>query len=162
MAVKIRLRRMGAKKKPFYRIVVADSRAARDGRFIEQIGYFDPTMDPPKVSLDAEKAKLWLSRGAQPTDVVRSIISKIVGTEAAEKAETAPAPEEKPKRTRKKKEETAPAAEVEKAAEPEAVAEETKIAEPETAVEEADVVAEEAKAEEVSAEPETEQTPAEE
>ena len=73
MAVKIRLRRMGAKKAPFYRIVVADS---RDGRFIEEIGYYDPTKDPSVVSVDAEKAKKWIADGAQPTDTVKTILKK--------------------------------------------------------------------------------------
>ena len=72
--VKIRLRRMGAKKAPFYRVVVADSRFARDGRFIEEIGYYDPTKEPSVVKIDAEKAKQWLSNGAQPTDTVREIL----------------------------------------------------------------------------------------
>lgn len=76
MAVKIRLRRMGAKKNPFYRIVVADSRYPRDGRFIEEIGYYDPTKDPAVVKLDAEKAKQWIANGAQPTDTVRGILKK--------------------------------------------------------------------------------------
>ncbi len=76
MAVKIRLRRMGAKKAPFYRIVVADSRYPRDGRFIEEIGYYDPTKEPSVVKIDAEKAKQWISNGAQPTDTVRSILKK--------------------------------------------------------------------------------------
>ena len=74
--VKIRLRRMGAKKAPFYRVVVADSRFARDGRFIEEIGYYDPTKEPSVVKIDAEKAKQWLSNGAQPTDTVREILEK--------------------------------------------------------------------------------------
>lgn len=74
--VKIRLRRMGAKKAPFYRVVVADSRFARDGRFIEEIGYYDPTKDPSVVKIDAEKAKQWLDNGAQPTDTVREILKK--------------------------------------------------------------------------------------
>ena len=73
--VKIRLRRMGAKKAPFYR-VVADSRFARDGRFIEEIGYYDPTKEPSVVKIDAEKAKQWLDNGAQPTDTVREILKK--------------------------------------------------------------------------------------
>ncbi len=76
MAVKIRLRRMGAKKAPFYRIVVADSRYPRDGRFIEEIGYYDPTKEPTVVKIDAEKAKQWIANGAQPTDTVRSIFKK--------------------------------------------------------------------------------------
>ena len=74
--VKIRLRRMGAKKAPFYRVVVADSRFARDGRFIEEIGYYDPTKEPSVVKIDAEKAKQWLSNGAQPTDTVKDILKK--------------------------------------------------------------------------------------
>ena len=76
MAVKIRLRRMGAKKAPFYRIVVADERYPRDGRFIEEIGYYDPTKEPPVVNLDADKAKTWLKNGAQPTDTVKVILKK--------------------------------------------------------------------------------------
>ena len=74
MAVKIRLRRMGAKKAPFYRIVVADSRYPRDGRFIEEVGYYDPTKDPAVVKLDSEKIEKWIANGAQPTDSVRKII----------------------------------------------------------------------------------------
>lgn len=76
MAVKIRLRRMGAKKAPFYRIVVADGRYPRDGRFIEELGYYDPTKEPSVVKLDNEKAKTWLQNGAQPTDTVRDILKK--------------------------------------------------------------------------------------
>ena len=77
MAVKIRLRRMGAKKAPFYRIVVADGRYPRDGRFIEEIGTYDPTRDPSAVTVDAEKAKAWLANGAQPTDTVRGLLKKL-------------------------------------------------------------------------------------
>ena len=76
MAVKIRLKRMGAKKKPFYRVVVADSRAPRDGRFIEEIGYYNPMTEPKDIKLDAELAKKWLANGAQPTDTVRSLLKK--------------------------------------------------------------------------------------
>ncbi len=76
MAVKIRLKRMGAKKTPFYRIVVADSRAPRDGRFIENIGSYDSTLQPAIVKIDEEKALAWMSKGAQPTDTVRSLFSK--------------------------------------------------------------------------------------
>ena len=76
MAVKIRLRRMGAKKAPFYRIVVADSRYPRDGRFIEEIGTYDPMQEPSVVKVDAEKAKKWISNGAQPTDTVRGLLKK--------------------------------------------------------------------------------------
>ncbi|MGN0660245.1 MAG: 30S ribosomal protein S16 [Oscillospiraceae bacterium] len=74
MAVKIRLRRMGAKKAPFYRIVVADSRFPRDGRFIEELGTYDPTKDPSIISLDADKAKEWIAKGAQPTDTMKKIL----------------------------------------------------------------------------------------
>ena len=76
MAVKIRLRRMGAKKNPFYRIVVADSRYPRDGRFIEEVGYYDPIKTPAVIKVDKELALKWLNNGAQPTDTVRSILSK--------------------------------------------------------------------------------------
>ncbi len=76
MAVKIRLRRMGAKKAPFYRIVVADSRFPRDGRFIEEIGTYDPTRDPAEVKVDGEKAKKWIANGAQPTDTVKALLKK--------------------------------------------------------------------------------------
>ena len=76
MAVKIRLRRMGAKKAPFYSIVVADSRYPRDGRFIEEIGYYNPLQDPPVVKIDAEKAAKWIANGAQPTDTVKAIFKK--------------------------------------------------------------------------------------
>ena len=74
MAVKIRLRRMGAKKAPFYRVVVADSRYPRDGRFIEEIGYYDPTKEPNVVKIDAEKAQQWIKNGAQPTDTVKKLL----------------------------------------------------------------------------------------
>ena len=74
MATKIRLKRMGAKKAPFYRIVVADSRYPRNGRFIEEIGYYDPAKTPVTVQIDAEKAKKWMSNGAQPTDTVPSLL----------------------------------------------------------------------------------------
>ena len=75
MAVKIRLRRMGAKKAPFYRIVVADSRYPRDGRFIEEVGYYDPTKEPSVIKIDEEKAKTWLANGAQPTDTVKALLT---------------------------------------------------------------------------------------
>lgn len=76
MAVKIRLRRMGAKKSPFYRIVVADSRYPRDGRFIEELGYYDPMTNPATIKLNNERVEEWLKNGAQPTETVRSIINK--------------------------------------------------------------------------------------
>jgi len=74
--VKIRLRRMGKKKAPFYRIVVADSRYPRDGRFIEELGYFDPMKEPVDIKVDADKAKDWLAKGAQPTETVKSLLKK--------------------------------------------------------------------------------------
>ncbi len=76
MAVKMRLKRMGAKKRPFYRIVVADSRAPRDGKFIEEIGYYNPIETPAVVKIDEEKAQDWLSKGAIPTDTVRDLLSR--------------------------------------------------------------------------------------
>ena len=76
MAVKIGLRRMGAKKAPFYRIVVADSRYPRDGRFIEELGYYDPTKEPSVLKVDDEKAKSWIANGAQPTDTVKALLKK--------------------------------------------------------------------------------------
>jgi len=74
MAVRIRLRRMGAKKRPFYRLVVADSRAARDGRVIDWLGEYDPVAEPTHVKVDAEKAKEWLAKGAQPSDTARRVL----------------------------------------------------------------------------------------
>ena len=76
MAVKIRLKRMGAKKAPFYRVIVADSRSPRDGRFIEEIGYYDSTTEPSTVKVDAEKAKKWIANGAQPTETVKALFTK--------------------------------------------------------------------------------------
>ena len=75
--VKIRLRRVGAKKAPYYRIVVADSRSPRDGRFIEEIGLYDPMADGEKSKVDMERAKYWISNGAQPTDTVRGLLKKV-------------------------------------------------------------------------------------
>ena len=77
MAVKIRLRRIGAKKAPFYRVVVADSRYPRDGRFIEEIGTYDPTKEPSVVKIDTEKANAWIAKGAQPTDTVKRLLKNI-------------------------------------------------------------------------------------
>lgn len=74
--VKIRLKRMGAHKKPFYRIVVADVRAPRDGKFIEELGYYDPMKEPKEIKIDEELAKKWLVNGAQPTDTVKSLFKK--------------------------------------------------------------------------------------
>ena len=76
MAVKIRLRRMGAQKAPFYRVVVADSRYPRDGRFIEEIGYYNPMTNPAEINIDAEKATKWLNNGAQPTETVKALLKK--------------------------------------------------------------------------------------
>ena len=78
MSVKIRLRRMGAKKAPFYRLVVADSRYPRDGRFIEEVGYYDPTKEPSVIKVDKEKVEKWIASGAQPTDTVKALL-KIEG-----------------------------------------------------------------------------------
>ncbi|HIW39684.1 MAG TPA: 30S ribosomal protein S16 [Candidatus Eubacterium pullicola] len=74
--VKIRLKRMGANKKPFYRVVVADSRSPRDGRFIEEVGYYNPLTEPPVIKIDEEKANKWLANGAQPTDTVKALFKK--------------------------------------------------------------------------------------
>ena len=82
--VKIRLRRMGAKKAPFYRVVVADSRYPRDGRFIEELGYYNPCTEPADIKIDVEKANEWIKKGAQPTDIVRSLLKKAADTEAAD------------------------------------------------------------------------------
>ena len=77
MAVKIRLRRMGAKKAPFYRVVVADSRSPRDGRFIEEIGYYNPITEPAEIKIDEENATKWINNGAQPTDVVKRLFNTV-------------------------------------------------------------------------------------
>ena len=76
MAVKIRLARHGAKKRPFYRIVAADSESPRDGRFLEKLGTYNPLQNPAQVNLDAERVKYWISQGARPTDTVRSILKR--------------------------------------------------------------------------------------
>ncbi len=76
MAVKIRLKRMGAKKAPFYRVVVADSRSPRDGKFIAEIGYYNPLTNPAEIKIDVEAAKTWLSNGAQPSDTVKVLLKK--------------------------------------------------------------------------------------
>ena len=81
MAVKIRLRRMGAKKAPTYRVIVADSRSPRDGRFIEEIGYYNPLTNPAEIKIDAEKAKKWIDNGAQPTETVKALLKKAGITE---------------------------------------------------------------------------------
>ena len=81
MAVKIRLKRMGAKKAPFYRVVVADSRYPRDGRFIEELGHYNPTTTPVEIKIDVEKAQTWIKNGAQPTETVKSLLKKAGMTE---------------------------------------------------------------------------------
>jgi small subunit ribosomal protein S16 len=96
MSVKIRLRRMGAKKSPFYRIVVADARSPRDGRFIESIGHYDPKSDPLAYTLDQDKAKAWLQKGAQPTEAVARVLYKFGLVERPWK-DDAPAKPEGPK-----------------------------------------------------------------
>lgn len=89
MPVKIRLKRIGAKKHPFYRVVVANSTASRDGRFIDTLGYYDPCQDPPVVKLDADKALQWLGNGAQPTDTTRDLLKKAGILEKFETAKAA-------------------------------------------------------------------------
>ncbi|MBR7095392.1 MAG: 30S ribosomal protein S16 [Clostridia bacterium] len=79
--VKIRLRRMGAKKSPFYRVVVADERYPRDGRFIEEIGYYNPMTTPAEIKIDAERAAAWIAKGAQPTDTVKALLKKSASAE---------------------------------------------------------------------------------
>jgi small subunit ribosomal protein S16 len=76
MAVKMRLKRLGAKKAPFYRVIVADSRSPRDGRFIDEIGYYNPLTTPAEIKLDADKAKKWIQNGAQPTETVKALLKK--------------------------------------------------------------------------------------
>lgn len=153
--VKIRLRRMGAKKRPFYRLVVADSRKARDGRFIEVIGYYDPTVDPPLLKIDVEKAQEWLDKGAQPTDVARGLLKMkgMLGGQSETSKARAEAKAEAKKRGKAKAqaptivEEVAP---TEEAAE--AIAEEAPAEEPA-----AEAVAQEEPAEEAAAEPAAEE-----
>ena len=76
MAVKIRLRRMGQKKAPFYRIIVADSRSPRDGKFIEEVGYYNPMTNPAEIKVDADRAQAWIKTGAQPTETVKALLKK--------------------------------------------------------------------------------------
>lgn len=76
MAVKMRLTRMGQKKAPFYRVIVADSRSPRDGRFIDEVGYYNPLTNPAEIKIDAEKAKQWIANGAQPTETVKALLKK--------------------------------------------------------------------------------------
>jgi small subunit ribosomal protein S16 len=109
MSVKIRLRRMGAKKSPFYRIVVADARSPRDGRFIESIGHYDPRSNPLAYTLDQEKAKAWLQKGAQPTEAVARVLYKFGLVERPWK-EDAPPKEEKLSKKAAAKASAAPAA----------------------------------------------------
>ncbi len=87
MAVKIRLKRIGAKKTPFYRVVVADSRFPRDGRFIAEIGTYNPLTDPATVNIDLEAANKWIANGAQPTDTVRALLKKVTPSESSEAVE---------------------------------------------------------------------------
>ena len=89
--VKIRLKRMGAHKKPFYRVVVADSRTARNGKFIEELGYYDPLKNPAEIKVDTEKAAKWLAEGAQPTDTVKALLEK-AGVTSGKKAAKAAKP----------------------------------------------------------------------
>ncbi len=109
--VKIRLRRMGARKRPFYRVVVADSRSPRDGRFIEAIGTYDPTVDPPAVKINIERAEYWLKNGAQPTDIARALLKKagLLGGTGGEQPEAPEEPKKKASRRKKSESEPAPA-----------------------------------------------------
>lgn len=143
MAVKIRLRRMGAKKAPFYRIVVADSRYPRDGRNLEEIGYYNPLTNPAEIKIDVERAKYWISTGAQPSDTVRALL-KTVGDGGYQ------APGTKVASVDRTKARPAKSARVETAAETEEIAEEVEAA-VEEVVAEAEAVVEEV-AEEQSAE----------
>lgn len=95
MAVKIRLRRIGKKKAPFYRVVVADSRYPADGRFIEEIGYYNPLENPVVIKIDTEKAQKWMANGAQPTDTVKSLLKKAAAKAKTEAAEQPAAEAEK-------------------------------------------------------------------
>jgi small subunit ribosomal protein S16 len=88
MAVRIRLKRIGKNKRPYYRVVVADSRFPRDGRFIEKIGFYDPMQTPAVFDVDMERVKYWLSNGAQPTDTVKSLLKKYTESEQAEQRDT--------------------------------------------------------------------------
>ena len=81
MAVKMRLTRIGKKKTPFYRVVIADARAPRDGRFVEEIGYYNPLTEPAEIKIDADKAKDWLAKGVQPTETVKALLKKAGITE---------------------------------------------------------------------------------
>lgn len=156
MAVKIRLARHGAKKAPFYRVVVADGRARRDGRFIEIIGRYNPRSEPALVEIDVEKAEAWITKGAQPTEAVAKLIAIAKGEKEAPKAET---------KVSKKAAEKAAAAEAEaKAAAEAAAAAKAEAAaapaEEEPAAEE-ETPAEEPAAEEAPAEEAADETPAE-
>ncbi|HEY8416440.1 MAG TPA: 30S ribosomal protein S16 [Limnochordales bacterium] len=91
MAVRIRLKRMGAKKRPFYRLVVADSRAARDGRFIDQLGHYNPITEPAQIVVDVERALEWLRKGAQPSDTARALLKKAGVWEKFKPAQPEPA-----------------------------------------------------------------------
>lgn len=154
MPVKIRLRRMGAKKKPFYRVVVADSRTPRDGRFIELLGYYDPRAEPRVIKIDEERAIFWLKRGAQPTDTAAALLKKegILGKYQAQKtgqpvAEVVPevVEEKKPRKRKVAAEAEAPPVEAAEVAEVEAPAEEPQAEAAEVAkVEEAPAVEPEA------------------
>ncbi len=159
MAVKIRLKRTGAKKQPSYRIVVADSRSPRDGRFIEEIGFYNPQSNPKQLKVDEEAARSWLAKGAQPTDTVRDILKKVGVIEDNSKKEYAP-------KAKEATVEIAPEA-VEEAIVEEAKAEEAEVesapveAEPEKAKEETESVEvkdEKAEVEAAPVEIETEET----
>jgi small subunit ribosomal protein S16 len=159
--VKIRLRRVGAKKQPHYRVVVADSRAPRDGRFIEMIGHYNPRTEPPTMVVDLERARYWLGVGAQPTDAVRRILEKLMAEEVAGEvtAETAVAEAEAIAEMAVAETEAEAVAEVAEA-EDEAVAETAEAEEAEEeATEELSAVSSEPETEAVEAEPVAEAAP---
>ena len=145
MATRIRLRRMGAKKAPFYRIVVADSRYPRDGRFIEEIGYYDPTKNPSLIKIDADRAKYWMGTGAQPSETVRSlmVITGVITDQpayAASEKPVSPAETAVPAQAADQEEQVAP----EEAADPEQAADPAQPVDPEQTALDVDADAEDA------------------
>lgn len=156
MSVKIRLRRMGAKKQPHYRVVVADSRSPRDGRFLDTIGTYNPRVEPAEINIDREKALGWLEEGAEPTDSARSLLSKVGVWQRFKTGEWPPEREVAPA--------PAPVAQVAVESAPEAPVAEAEpiVEEAESAVEEAPVEVEEAAPEDVVAEQDAAGEPEEE
>jgi len=159
MAVKIRLKRMGKKRQPSYRVVVADSRSPRDGRFIEQIGRYDPLQHPSIVEIDNDRALDWLGKGAQPTDAVRKLlqISGAWGTFRGDAAATGEAVPPPTRKKRSKKEKARAAAAAEQADQPAQPAEPEAVAAPEASAAELESAAEAPSAEQAAPEPAAEQ-----